>query len=442
MRRTVLAALLAITALATPASAAPLGIRHDRDATAIALAGPDVLVLSEHPRRGLKLVALPRTGGPARTLLRVPTGGLTYEAGNLAASPQRVGVIVETDPKGPDEYRVYSGPPSGPLQLVRRTPDTENPFVPLGVSVDGDRMLLLEGVLQTSEDDDDDGDDLQARAQILDASGWTPIAWASGTRIPVAIAGPYVAVALAEPQRIEVADLATGTPLASVTGRWTERLDLDLAPDGRLAVATTGGIKVAAPGQPERLLAKGLSAPRLAGASVAAFDDKRLTLDLVAADGSSRALGPRSRIHTDVEADDAGVTWLFNGCVRYEAFGTSLSGTDRCPGSEVALWTIAPQSKLRGNTATTEVMCVRSDTGRCKGRLVARLDYGTPVVGRGTFDLPVGRKWVKVPVHFDRRTVARFRRHHGGSVVVDAKLPDGSVGAGAGYSSEFGIEVR
>ena len=257
----------------------------------------------------------------------------------------------------------------------------------------------------------------------------------------MAIAGPYVAVALAEPQRIEVADLATGTPLASVTGRWTERLDLDLAPDGRLAVATTGGIKVAAPGQPERLLAKGLSAPRLAGASVAAFDDKRLTLDLVAADGSSRALGPRSRIHTDVEADDAGVTWLLTAACATRRSVRRCSGTDRCPGSEVALWTIAPQSKLRGNTATTEVMCVRrtpaaARAGWSRGSTTAR---PSSAAGRST-SRSVG-KWVKVPVHFDRRTVARFRRHHGGSVVVDAKLPDGSVGAGAGYSSEFGIEV-
>jgi len=49
--------------------------------------------------------------------------------------------------------------------------------------------------------------------------------------------------------------------------------------------------------------------------------------------------------------------------------------------------------------------------------------------------------WTTAPVNFDGRTVARFPREHGGSVVVDAKMPDGTVGAGADSSSEFDIEV-
>ena len=41
------AAVLAALALAPAASADPIAIRHDRDANAIALAGPDVIVMSE-----------------------------------------------------------------------------------------------------------------------------------------------------------------------------------------------------------------------------------------------------------------------------------------------------------------------------------------------------------------------------------------------------------
>src|SRR5688500_16189540 len=111
-----------IHALLAAALVAPIPIHHDRDATALALAGPDVVVMSEPTGGGLRLDALPRTGGRARTLLRLRAD---VSDGNVAASAERVGAIVEVDgtKNRPDEYRVYSGPPSGPVTLVRRTPD-------------------------------------------------------------------------------------------------------------------------------------------------------------------------------------------------------------------------------------------------------------------------------------------------------------------------------
>jgi hypothetical protein len=448
MKRALLVAVLVTFALAPAASAAPIPIRHDRDATAIALAGPDVLVASESPQHGMKLVALPRTGGKARTLLSVPNAGLTLDQGVLAASAQRVALLVDIDErKGrPTEHRVYSGPPSGPLQLVRRTQDPNgDAWTPFAVSVDGDRMLLVEGIPVNSDDDDDEEDSFgPVRASILDASGWFTVPWVTSTRVPVAIAGPYAAVAALGPKRFEVADLATGAPRTTLNATWSQEggLTVDLTADGRIAVAVQDGIETASLGQAAQTLpdSKSLAFPHFAGGSLAVFDDTRNTLDLIRAGGKPKPLGPRSLIRTDMDADDQGLAWLFNGCVRYEPFGKSEKRGDACPTSEVALWTIGPSSKLRGNTATAQVKCVTSVSGRCRGRLVARSDIGKPIIGRGTFDIPVGDRWHKVPVHFDRRTVLKFRREHFGGVVINAIVRHGTVGSGADYSSEFEVK--
>ena len=278
--------------------------------------------------------------------------------------------------------------------------------------------------------------------QILDSSGWTPVPWASNTRVPIAIAGPYAAVAGYGPKRIEVADLATGTPLTTLTGPLPEYgTTVDLAPDGRIAALLQNGIATAGLGQPAQTVpdSKELALPRFAGAQLAVFDDARHTMDLIAG-GKPTAVGPPSFIHTDLEADEQGVAWLFNGCVRYLPFAKSTAHANACPTSEVALWTIGPSSKLHGNTATAQVKCVTSVIGRCRGRLIARSDIGKPIIGRGTFDIPVGDHWRKVPIHFDRRTVAKFRREHFGGVVINAIVRNGTVGAGADYSSEFDVK--
>ena len=325
MNRAIVAAALAALTFAPAASAAPIGLRHDRDATAVALAGPDVLVLSEDDER-VRLVALPRAGGPARTLLSVRDSDLSSREDRLAASAERVAVIVEMDER-PDEHRVYSGPPSGPLALVRRTPDPDGEaFTPYVVSVDGDRLLLVEGIATTTTDEEPT-DAGPVRAQILDASGWTPVAWATSKRIPIAIAGPYAAVVAYDPLRVELVDLATGTPLGSLRDEEFEILAYDLAADGRLAVATQGQLRIVAPGQPTRSLpdARRLASPRFAGSSLVAFNIDTGKLDRFGADGSRSSFGPPSEIQTDVEADERGAAWLFNGCVRYAPLDGSAS---------------------------------------------------------------------------------------------------------------------
>ena len=441
----VLAAVLAGLVLASPASAAPIPIRHDRDAQAIALAGPDVLVMSERGDDGMKLVAVPRTGGQARTLLAVLNAGLTLRPSNLTASAQRVGVIVEVDgtKRRPDEHRVYSGPPSGPLQIVRRTPDPDGEaLTPFIVSADGDRLLLVEGVPQHSEDDEsEDYDDPgELRVQILDSAGWSAVAWASATRLPVAIAGPYAAVQAERPRRVELVDLATGRPLATVA----EGLTLDLDANGRMAVRTKRGIEIVSATEPQRAIANSgrLVRPQFAGGALAAINGERSTLSVVGVDGSQTTLGPPSTIRTDMEADEQGVAWLFNGCIRYAAFAdTAVTGTNPCPTSELALYTIGPSSRLRGNTATVPARCVTSVSGRCRGTLVAKLDYETPIVGRGTFDLPANNKWIDVTIRFNRRTVEKFIREDFGSLIVNAQMRNGTVGTGGDDSAEFSVEI-
>jgi hypothetical protein len=148
------------------------------------------------------------------------------------------------------------------------------------------------------------------------------------------------------------------------------------------------GLEIAGVGQPPSTLANSrrLAIPKFAGSGLVAFDEARNTLDLLGGDGTRSRLGPPSLIRTDVDADADGVAWLFNGCLRYAPLTRDVEPKAHgpCPGSELALWAIGPSSKLRGNTARVSVKCVTSIAGHCKGRLVARSDYGKPIIGRGT----------------------------------------------------------
>jgi hypothetical protein len=458
-RVAVAAALVCLAVVAAPAGAAPepVPIRHDRAVTAIALAGPDVVALSSTLRR-LRIVALPRTGGAARTLLSVSRAGLSFDPGNLAASPERVAAIVDLnrDRRGTDEHRVYSGPPSGPLQLVRRTPDPDGrAFTPTNLSVDGDRLLLVERkiVIGIGEDEDVEATSAgEVRIQLLDQAGWHPIPWASNTRVPVMIAGPYAAVEAYGPRRLELVDLATGVPVASATGEWRPS---DLTPDGRLlavdlgkSVATlTPGTAPAALGDARGLatvIDSGLPELRLAGTSILGFERNRNTLDLRTPDGARATLGPISLVQPALDADPSGVAWVANGCLRYASLTPTpipAGAPNPCPSAELALYTIGPESRLDGNRIQVPARCVASETGRCRGRLLIRLDEDTPIVARGRFDLKVSRRFRDVTVRFDAATVRKFRRERFGSGLVYAEVQDGTVGAGGDGSAEIGVRI-
>ena len=412
--------------VATPA--VPVTVHHDTNAQAIALAGPDVLVLRERAKLGMTVYAVPRTGGRTRRLLRVPTSGWTLSNSSLVASAQRVGVIVEMDEE-PQEHRVYSGSPSGKLKLVRRVRDPYGEdWTPERMDADGDRLLLVERKGETG----------RVRASILDARGFKRIPWATSKRMPVAIAGRYVAVVARDPKRVELTTLQGGTPLATVAGGSTNP---DLTADGRLIVKTTRGLVTAGVGRAQSSLANTARMPiaRFAGASLFAFDNGREQLVRLAP--TATPIGPRSELRTDLDADSQGVAWLFNGCVRYLPLNASRAAKSACPATEVALFLIPKPSRLRNGRAKTPVRCVAAPNGRCRGTLIARIFEEPRIVGRGRFTLPVGKKYQDVSIRFDDEAIARFKKDGSGNLVVDAQIPNGSVSSGSGGSSELSVEI-
>jgi hypothetical protein len=435
----VLCAAVALLAAAPPAAGATISVRDDLRAAGVAVAGPDVLVMRELRNGTTKLIALPRTGGRARTLLSVPSVQPVFETQHaLSASDARVALITEILDRRDRtvEWRVYSGPRSGPLQIVRRIPEREG-WEPVLVDVDGDRLLIVEAR-------EDEGD--PTRAYILDpAFGLVPIAWANDAVTPVAVAGGRAAVYARRPRRVAVVDLATGAEQAAVPlGKPTARLDVDLAADGRVVVSARDGIIVSSPGAAPRTVpgSRDLSRASFAGAAIAAFDDGGHPV-LVGLDGGRTALGPPSRVLTAFAGDRQGFAWVANGCIRHAALPVTASAHeahDPCPTTEIGLYLIA-SSKLRGRTVRVPVRCVTAPTGTCRGTVLGRDGEGDRrVVARGRFAVPVGKER-KVPMRIERETVARFRRKDFGFFIIDARIPNGRIGVGADGSSELGVDL-
>jgi hypothetical protein len=439
MCRVVLCAALALLAAAAPASGATISLRDDLRASGVALAGPDVLVMRELRNGTAQLIAAPRTGGPARTLLSVPSVQPVFEAQHtLSASDARVALITEiVDRRGQTvEWRVYSGPPSGPLGIVRRVPGRAR-WDPVLVDVDGDRVLIVEAL-------EEEGD--AVRAHILDpAFGLVPIAWAGGAAAPIAIAGGRAAVYARKTRRVAVVDLVTGAEQAAVPLRGlTDRIDVDLAADGRVALSDGRRISVAGPGAAPRTVpgSRDLTRVSFAGAAMIAFDEGGHPV-MVGPAGARTVLGPPSRVLTAFAADAHGFAWVANGCIRHAALPVTASAPqadDPCPTTEIGLYLIA-NSKLRGRTVRVPVRCVTAPGPVCRGTVLGRDGEGGPrIVARGRFAVPIGRER-NVPMRIERATVERFRRRDFGSFIIDARIPNGRIGVGANGSSELSVDL-
>ncbi|MDA0180697.1 hypothetical protein OJ997_10370 [Solirubrobacter phytolaccae] len=437
---------LLVLAAAPRAGAAAIPVRDDVDAAGLAFAGPELITLRERDD-GLQLVAQPRNGGPARSLLTVRRGQLASDpAREMTASAERVALIAEIE-DGP--YRVYAGPPAGPLAVVRSLPEREE-WEPLLVDADGDRVLILEAKPTATGDGEgsDDEDQDEARAFLLHPTfGLVPIAWANGTRAPLALAGERALAYLQAPTRLAVVDLATGTEQVAIPLDSDWELDADLAPDGRVLVSTGAGVTLAAPGVAPQLIpnSRGLTRARFAGNAITAIEGNPVRQPvLLGADGARTPLGLPTRILPGFAADPAGFAWIANGCIRSAAIPLTPAapgGKNPCPTTEAWLYGIPGPSKLRGRTIQAPVGCVTAPRDVCRGTLVARVFEGGPkIIARGRFSVPAGKERT-VKMRVTRAAAAQFRRKGYGQLLLDAQIRNGRVGSGGNGAAELTVEI-
>jgi hypothetical protein len=405
------------------------------DAEQIALAGPDVLVARELTNGGVQLDAVPRAGGAPRALLSVPSARLVYPWDALTASASRIVLAVERRGLHGQTIgsEIYSGPPSGPLQVVWQSRDRgPHAWSPALAAVDGDRALIVETPVQREG----------ARAWIMDAgTERVRLPWATGSFVPLSIAGDHAAVFARKPRRVAVVDRVSGAVQVSLRVGVTSGTSMDVTADGTLVTETRKGLVTMRPGAAPRTLpgTDGLARPAFAGAPIAAIDENDIDSHpvLVTGDGSRRVLGGPTGHVTDIAADEQGVAWLANGCVRYAAItgpAPVAPADDPCPSTEIGLYTI-DSSRLRDRAVRVRVQCIATPTDTCRGTLL--LKHGTRVVSSGPFTVPAGARQ-RVPVPLTRRGLRVARRV--GWFLVDAEIPDGRIGPGGRGSSELTVK--
>jgi murein DD-endopeptidase MepM/ murein hydrolase activator NlpD len=189
-------------------------------------------------------------------------------------------------------------------------------WFPVSLDVDGDRLLLTEWQRR----------ERRLRSRTLEpGAGWVPLAWVPGSAGAVAIAGPYAAVLADGPggrARLALHDRLTGAEHAALADVSRDGY-LDLAPNGQLVAQSDDGLAITSPGGPPRTLAGTgrLTQPRFSGAGLVAVDTARGVNQpvLVAGDGTLGPLSVPTGWVRDLAADERGVAWLANGCVRYAA---------------------------------------------------------------------------------------------------------------------------
>jgi hypothetical protein len=435
------AGLVVYAFAAAPAGAATVGVYDGPDLSAVALAGPDAVVLRQASGARSQLVVVPRGGGSPQTVLTVDRMNFVFEGESrrLAASAARVALIAEVESAQGDtvEWRVYSGPPRGPIRVVRALPIREA-WVPALVDVDGDRALIVETRPES---------DGPIRAFLFDSvAGLTAIPWAKASALPIEISGGFAAASMAGPNRVAVLDLATGAELATVPLTDRERgEDVSLAPDGRVAVATRAGVRVAGPGTAPRLVpgSIGLKRVHLAGQTLSGIDKSGRAVALPASGGRITTLGPPTRVFVDAAGDASGFAWVANGCAHVAAIPVSPAPTrssDPCPATEITYAYIA-STRLRGRTITVPVGCVTAPRGVCRGTAIARIFEGDgKAAASGRFAIGVGKSR-EVKMRVTRAALAEFRREGFGNLVMDAHIPHGRIGMGGNGDAELTVHL-
>jgi hypothetical protein len=159
--------------------------------------------------------------------------------------------------------------------------------------------------------------------------------------------------------------------------------------------------------------------------------------------GRITTLGPPTRAFVDATGDASGYAWVANGCARVAAIPVSTAprgSSDLCPTTEIAYAYIA-STRLRGRTITVPVDCVAAPRGVCRGTAIARISEGDgKAAATGRFAIPVGRRRA-VKMRVTRAALAEFRREGDGSLVMDARIPNGRIGVGGEGSAELTVKL-
>jgi hypothetical protein len=411
-----------------------------------------VLVASTTTLGVARLTAVPVGGGePQSRLLARPPGGGDFNAlTRLASSAQLAALLVEfSGPEDEADWRVYAGPPAGPLAMVHRVWLRGPPrpvWMPVEIDVHGDRLLIQEIRLPLRKG----GRPRLASRVVVHGPGASPTLVSQGPyATPTVVAGDRIAYAAGRRRRpvVRIVDWRTGRLTGTVgidpgsADSWDGHLDL--AEDGRVVVELDGDLFSGAPGAHARPLrgtagAGQLTEPRIAGERVAALADARLGAQQpVVVDpgtGTRRAVGPPSTAMTALAADEASVAWLANGCVLAagvtDAPPLEPVPPGPCPRAEVVLED--HDQKLRGRTVRVRVTCVAAPRPGCSGAVVLRFRGRT---GHGRFRVPAGEGRL-VKLRLTRRAAASVRRRlrvHGfAALQMGARLTDGRVSRDAG----------
>jgi hypothetical protein len=424
MRR--LACLVGTLALAgalvqgADAHAMPRALLDAERAQDVALAGGEVLVAASTSRGGVRLRAVPVAGGPARVVFDVPPRGRGWTSvSRLASSAQLTALLVAfLDPDGNfRDWRVYAGPPAGPLVLVQRVryAGRRRVWTPMDVDVHGDRLLVHE-VRQPS---------FAFRLVARAPDGTGPPLPQGRFGGPAAVAGEQLAYL--DRALIRIVDWRTGGLSGSIeVGRHSGEIEdrhLDLTDGARVVAAIDGRLLTGAPGVPVQELpgssgVAGLSSPRFAGERVAALARARrgaqrpVLIDPAA--GTLQRVGPPSSELTGIAANETTVAWLANGCVLaadtapaavpppVETLDAPPPGL--CPRAEVDLG--EEGNRVRGGVLRVPVICVAAPAPGCRGEvLLGRGGWA----GRARFQVPPGGRR-SVRVRLSGRGIARVRR--------------------------------
>jgi hypothetical protein len=431
MRR--LACLVGFFMLAGPASwgadagAEPRALLDAPRAQDVAVAGAEVLVAASTSRGGARLMAVSAAGGPVRVVLEVPPPGRGWTSVlRLASSAQLTALLVaHLDPSGNfRDWRVYAGPPVGPLALVQRVRYTGQGriWTPLDVDVHSDRLLIHE--LRQPR--------FAFRLVVRAPDGTAPPVPQGRFGMPTAVAGDLLAY-LGTTGRadrgavIRLIDWRTGGLSSSMEiGRPSEDIEdrhLDMTDGGRVVAAIDGRLITGAPGVPVQELpgsagVPGLSSPRFAGERMAALAPARLRAKrpvvIDPAAGTLRRVGPLSTELTGIAANETTVAWLANGCVLAAdtapvavppAQTLDAPPGGPCPRAEVDLG--EESHRVRGRALRVPVICVVAPPPGCRGEVL--LGKGG-WAGRGRFQVPPGERR-SVRVRLSRRGIAQVRRH-------------------------------